>query len=474
MSTITSASPLALHLGTDDQSSAVVYPEASVVPQHIPLVFLNTKKGSTDRQLVTAAEAVLMYGASSFDASSKYYDHQTLFTNTMFAAGQASVVCQRIIPEDAGPKSNIAVYADVLETDVPNYVRNSDGSYKTDANTGAKVLSITTPTVPGYKIKYISEVTSNQLLTVDGKFVKDAEGRFITVDDSSTDYTPGKLTQKTGKMTDGVNTSVMYPIAELQAAFEGEDYNNYGFFIQPTDADTAQANILSDAKVYPYKLGFVNRADSKSSATSFKSLYGEESVMFTFDKSAVNPSTEKTFAVDDIFPAQWFNETDPSFPLKFNDYSKVHMYSESVTELTRKIIETEKAHISAVAVEMVPGEAPVATIDWFDFTTDDSDELYEEAGLINILGAKSSKGTPYFSLIVDEETVELNAKEKEVALSQNTPIFLGGGSDGTIDNASYETQVVKYMQEYLDPDAKVMEMATNPESIIYDSGFKKS
>lgn len=56
-------------------------------------------------------------------------------------------------------------------------------------------------------------------------------------------------------------------------------------------------------------------------------------------------------------------------------------------------------------------------------------------------------------------------------LSTNTPVFLSGGSDGTLSNEMFETLVRKEMAKYLDPDSDVQDTAINVESIIYDTGY---
>lgn len=445
MSNIVSASPQSIHLGTDDQSGSIVTPERDPIPQHLPKVFFFAEKGTTLPSVVSGAKMLLNYGAESFNKLSPYYNHATLFATTMVGEGN-TMMMQRVIPDDANPAANFTLYIDIISDDVPNYVRNSDGGLVMGED-GEYVVDSDEETIPGHRVKYIKEYT------IDG-------------------LTPGTKTSKTGNMTDADgNTSTMYPIMDFKAQWQGETYNNVGVCIESLLQATIPSKIITEGKVLPYKLRLVKRASKKATAVSYKSLYGEESVMFSLKEGAVNPLTEADFSLDGIFPEQWSNESDPKIPLKYSDYEDVHVYYNNIESILTRIVNIEREHVSAVAQEWNDGQY-ASTLSWFDFTTADQNLiLEEEINLLDLFACKSSSGVRYFTMIHDDSEVVSTSTMKESQISKTTPLFLEGGSNGTLTNEMFEILVTREMAKYLDPDSEVMDMAVNVESIIYDSGF---
>jgi len=442
---ILNASPQAILLGTDDKSAVIVTPERDPIPQHLPKFFLFAQKGQTVPSLVGGAKMLATYGATSFDKLSKYYNHATLFATSI--AGEANtLMVQRVVPDDANPESNFTLYVDILEDDVPNYLRNSDGSLVPDGSGGYEVDS-DKETIRGHRIKYIKA------------------------------YSPEGLTLGTSVSTEGTmedadgNKSTMIPVLDFKAKYQGEYYNNVGIAIESLLQSKIPGTIITKEKVLPYKLKLVTRPSKKESFVTQKSLYGEESVMFSLKQNAINPTTEAGFDLDAVFPEQWSNETDPAMPLKYSDYENVHVYYSNVEKILGTIMELEKEYVSSEIKTWHDG-MDASTLSWFDFTTDVKEDLQEdELHLIGLFNCKSSKLVRYFTMVHDDAEVESSDVMREIQVSSTTPIFLEGGSDGTLSNEMYETLVVREMQKYLDPDSEVMDMAVNVESIMYDSGF---
>lgn len=446
MSNIISASPQVVLLGTDDKSGRIVTPERDPIPQHLPKFFLFTEKGTTKPSLVGGAKMLQSYGVRSFDKLQPYFNHATLFATNIVSQANTLMV-QRVIPDDANPEANFTLYMDILADKVPNYLRNSDGAIATDAD-GNKLVDTVTPEIDGHKIKYIKEYNPSGL-------------------------TLGNSTSKTGKMTDADgNTSTMFPILDLKAKYQGEFYNNVGIAIESIPQASIPSTIISEAKILPYKIRLVERESKKATAVVQKSLYGENSVMFALKPNAINPTTEAGFDLNAVFPEQWSNETDPLMPLKYSDYENIHVYYDNVKSIADNLMALEKEHVTTVPALWNDGNES-DTLSWFDFTTDDKIILEEqEMFLIDIFSSKSSKNVKYFTLIHEDETEVPNTDtDREVQISAQTPLFLEGGSNGTMDNEMFETLVTREMAKYLDPDSEVMDMAINVESIIYDSGF---
>lgn len=160
MSLFANASPQFIPLGIKDNSGRVILPESIPIPQHVPMFYIYAKQGPDRREYVTGTNITTIYGSETFDLKHKWFTHQTRYLNLAIGNGNNCMV-QRIIPEDAGPKANAVVYADILKTNVPNYVRDSIGNLVVDPKTNNYKVDEKTPTIPGYKVKFIREYFDN-------------------------------------------------------------------------------------------------------------------------------------------------------------------------------------------------------------------------------------------------------------------------------------------------------------------------
>lgn len=527
MSLFKNASPEVILLGTDDQSTRVLKPEPDLVPQHLPISYIFAKKGPGTRAVLGGAKMPSMYGSETFDTNDKWHNHATRFLVNVAGTGNTCMV-HRLIPDDAGVRSNLALYIDVMPTQVPNYVRNSFGNYVVDANTGDYKVDAGTPTIAGYKIKFIKEFnpdTDNDLgmlITKAGtmsraaanddvkiSFTGDISGTF-TVGVTVTGDTSGATGVVESSTFDGTNTNVimntvvgtfetsetvavsgtsttetinaidtnltdvvqstMYPVLELKAKYHGEFYNNIGISINSLYNDNADENVMSGTKSMAYNLSLVERTDKNSSAQILRSLFGEPSVQFSLKDKAINPNTSARMDIEEIFAKNWFNETDPLKILKYNDYQGLHVYRNFFGPVLKMFMDTEKAHVSSVSTTWDDG-LEASSLSWYDFSTDDQTLLDEETYLINMFSCKSTKNVNYFTVIPSDDTATVGANQKEVSMGSDTSIFLDGGADGSLTNGEYEKLVVREMQHYADSDSEYMDLAINVESMLYDSGF---
>jgi len=455
MSLFVNASPQVINLGVHDLSTRVVTPEPIEIPQHLPKAYFYARKGTTIPTPNVGAPMLLMYGTETFDKDSKYYNHSTRFI-TGFAGAANTIMLQRVIPDDANPESNITIYLDVLATDVPNYLRNSDGSYVIDPATNDYAVDADNPTIPGYKYKIIEEV---QVGTEVGEaFIRNG-------------MTIGAARTKSGTMSDADgNRSIMYPIVDLKAKYKGEFYNNIGIAIGSMSDDEVQRDIIEATKSLPYKLALVEREDTDSKYVVKPSLYGEPNVQFTFKEGAINPLTKARFDLETVFLQNWYNETDPLLPLEYEDYEKLYVYTNYLDRVLTMLIEKEAPHITNDPEVWNDGN-DAATSSWFDFLTADADLTAEERYIFNFLTGKSTKGVNFFTFVRSDDTPNTTPEQQEITMSLTTPVFLKGGSDGSLTSDMFNTLVERELAKYLDTDSEVMDNAINVESVMYDSGF---
>lgn len=447
---ILNASPRNIPLGTLDDSTRVIKPGALEIPQHLLKSFIFAKKGTT-KPIVTAGGAMLLrYGPETFDINKQYYNHSTRFLVGAMGAG-SSVMVQRVIPTDAGIKSNIVIYLDIVEDQIPNYERTSTGDYVLDTN-GDPVVNSTTPKITGHRVNIVTQTMT------DPNYV------FGTATSKA-----GNLKGKTASGKD--TTSTLYPILEFVAAYQGEAYNNIGISIDKVLNADIDDRLLAANQALPYLLSIFERPSSNSTPVRMRTLFGGPNAEFTFREKAINPLTQARYDFDAVFDNNWFNENNPLMPLKYSDFGNRKFYKENY-ELVLGLVMAEEAKYVSNTPTVWSDNLSAATSTWFDFAdtgkalADDPTQFY----LLDIFNAESSKSIHYFSLIIDNNVTPAKG-ETITQFSYKTPIFMNGGSDGTLSNEMFETLVVAEMQKYLDINSDVMDLAINVESVMYDSGF---
>ena len=147
---IVNGAPFINLLGTQDKSTRALVREPIAVPTHLPKFYIFAKKGPTTPQLAVGGSRSLLYGEETFDLRSKWANHATVFANGVNAEGN-SCMYERVIPTDAGPEANLFLSLEVVEDEVDDYDRNTDGSIKTDATGNPVVLG----QITGYKARWV-------------------------------------------------------------------------------------------------------------------------------------------------------------------------------------------------------------------------------------------------------------------------------------------------------------------------------
>ena len=418
---IVNAAPMVSELGTQDLSTRQLPRVPEAIPQHLPKFFLFAQKGPVEPLLVSGAELVNAFGINTFDPRGKYFNHSTAFVNGVNSLGNAMMI-KRVIPADAGPKSSLIVWLDVLPTTVDVYTRNSDGSIKLDS-LGDPIVASTTP---GYKVKYI--VTNHPT-------VADAQNF-------------GQLTIVPGDQVDN-NTDIQsqrYPLFELELSSEGEDGNLAGirFWAPTTATESSMPNkMMSTYSAYPYYISVIRRPDALSSPVQVATLFGEQKMMVTLKPGTIDPMTGQQLFLGDTFVQAYQNLSDPLYPKVYGDFGRMKVYSNNIDTLQTMFHAAEVPFINQYS----------------DFTADPAQKY-----LYNILSGVTSSNTPYNSLIFVDAP-------NSTRFSDYTNVYASGGSDGTMTDDAFAQLVTQEMNAYLDPNDPVQEKAVNVESIFYDTGF---
>lgn len=448
MTVYTNASPEFIPMGAKDLSNRVI-PNATVaLPQHVPLFYVFASRGPTEKQLVDSSRFAAIYGKDTLNEESPYYNHVSPFLSAALS-NNASCVVKRVIPDDAGVRANCTIYIDVLKTKIINYLRNSDGSLVPNERTNDYQIDLDNPVIDGYRIKYIKEFQSAGY-----------EGPL------------GNLKSKAGTMVDADTglRSVMYPIIELRAKYQGADYNNIGFSIG-TLYNAEQDEVLkSHAKALVYSLSIYKREGKGSTPKFVSTLYDESSVNFVFrpDQKDVTGLTRVDF--ERVMKTRWTNEEDPLLPIVFPELDDVHFYQDYYENVCAMFTASEQPYVSIEEKVWNDGQK-AATLSWYDFTSDEKEEILSEVYLINPFSCTSSRNVKYITIQYDDGIVVNSQFQQEVNMSSNVPIFLEGGNDGTLSNDQFEARVIEDVSKYGNPNSDYQDLATNLENFIWDSGY---
>lgn len=422
-------------LGINDVSTRALTPEPDQIPTHLPKFYLFTQKGkANDPQLVSGATRELMYGSDTFDSKSLYFNHATDISNIVNSQGNAQII-ERVLPSDAGPKSNVTLWVDILPTAIVEYQRGTDNKFLLDPLTGLKIPVTPAATITGYKVKFLT--TSK---TVKG--VNDTDATLF-----------GQEVSGPGDQTDGTTQSTRYPLLQFWADSEGSYYNDFGlrFWSNTTDSTNGvNTSIIASRKVYPLTMSVVKRKDKNSTARPIDTLTSEQYFDFCLKQNVINPDTDAQFYLGDLYLRKYQTEATTNTPPIYADLSNFKIYQSYIDTVLAMLYTTEVTYVDANNYES-------------DFNV--SDTVAEGKYLYNLFNLVSSKNVPYW-------TVELNTSDvNAVRLTDGTNLLVNGGSDGTMSAANFNSLVVERISEYSDIYSPVMDVAKNVESCFYDSGF---
>lgn len=421
--TIINAAPMVIQRGTQDLSTRLVPREPEPIPQHLAKFYIYAKKGPTTPQLVSGAARTQMYGEDSFDLRKKWANHSTLFANLINAEGNAQMI-ERVVPDDAGPEANMLLSMDVLPTQLPLYLRNSDGSIQLDTN-GLPVVDGTT-TIDGHKVKWV----------------------LSTISDLAGMENFGQATISPGDQTnpDTGLQSQRYPILQFKASSRGAFGNDAGIRLWAPNVNSPSGisqKLMSVEKCYPFLISMIRRPDANSSPVVVDTTFGEPYLVTTFKPGVIDPTSDKQLYIGDMLLDSYQNVDDPKYPPLFGDFSSMAVYDDNIATLLSMFYATELPHI-----------------DSFSDFTGAADEQY----LFNFMNGQSSQGVPYHSF-------EMVTAANSTRMSEYSNIFAMSGSDGTLSDELHANLVLNKVTEYADTNSQLQDIAVHVESIMYDSGY---
>jgi len=430
------AAPMIQQLGTEDLSTRRLIREPDAVPQHLPKFFLYTQKGPETPNLVSGAEAVMMYGDKTFDPLSPYYNHATAFAKLCIDNAN-SIMVQRVKPAADSETATFVLWLDTLQCDIMQYERNDDGTYA--LNEEGNTVVIADSETYGYKIRWsVTEAVGDVTHSKDGTLT------------GARTVGPDGVALGTPVLSP---TSTKYPLMVFTVSSFGEHGNSAGFRMWAPENSTylnMPHDMMEKQKAYPYFLNVIKRPDAISSPKIVPTILGDQELMVTLKPGTVDPDTAAQLYMGDIFLDSYQNLSDPIYPKTYGDFGSITINEEHIQTVVDMLYVAEKAYY-----DNNPAEINMSDMDFDDATT---------SHLYNFVSGRSSTSVPYFTLSIE-------GGAGSIYLNRSSNIYALGGADGTMSDALFATLVDAKMDEYLDPMSIVQEDAINVESIIYDSGF---
>lgn len=427
MSVILNAAPMVVDLGTRDLSTRVVPLSPLSIPQHLPKLYIFAEKGPVGPTYVDfgAVSLTQLFGTDTFDVNKKYYTHQTVFLQGVASAGNNCVV-HRLIAPDAKDVANIALYLDVLPTQVPLYVKSSDGSVVLDDG-GRPVVQTdgggNPITISGHRVSWVVDRTVANV----------------------GEYQRGLLTTRNGLQAEGAVQSTQYPIFEFAAADPGEFGNKLAlrlFASLRSDIVPFQSNVLTEGKMYPYIFQMLRMVDTTTGKmNNVLNSFGAQTARFVAKDNGVDPASGAVIDLEKIVTDQYID-----LPVSIQSgLGTVFVYQNNLDHVSTMLYDGEK----------------IVTDLHRDSVINNSEQNIHA---LNIISFTSSNGSAY-------QSIKLVDIPGGIRLTRNTNLFLAGSSDGTINNALLDSLVAADLHHYNNRLHEYHDLVLHPESILYDSGF---
>lgn len=477
MAAINSSRPRTYLLGINDVSERQIPVEQIEIPSHLPYMPFFAEKGPANPQITQLGAAIKHYGSRSFDVTSEYATHQTPFINLAIGNGNP-VMLHRIIPPNA-KTAMLRLSVEVIETELPSYERNADGSihYTFDAY-GQRIPKTNGSPIKGYRLvfhttvePYIPQYTPT--LNVDGGASQAEPMTLATADGAALFGTATPVSAyRQGNVAPSVSstdvtslgstdkTSTLYPLFDLLVADPGGYGNRLGLRIQLPSTRSATPIDLASVYVnnsYLYRLGLVERSLADDTLIQLPTKLGELSLDVSFKPGARTDRTGIVLDIAERFINNYKEDTeDYNFPAPFD---KLHVYRESFETVSNLLLTSEAMYDS----ERVGfGSAAIANKPY----------------LLNLLGGTDEQGIPYFTIDTRHSAVFGG-----VSVSNDTTLFASLGNDGLPKNAdgtfdqlgiyALYDEAVRNIAETFDtnPSIRFKNYAKYPMTAIWDSGF---
>lgn len=416
MQILKNGTPQAILNGVDDQSVPPLVLEAVTTPIHLPLSFTFASEGPENQaHRASGDSAKALYGRDLFDLDSPYATFNTPFIKKFNENANAQMF-HRLVPDDATAAS-LRVYGELLETDVPVYQRNADGSLQYGVNKQPVQAGV----VPGVTLTLHT-----------GTFTEESGA-----------YKNGITFEGTQTGTSG-QKSMIYPLFDFPASSRGRRGNDRGIRLSCLNAKTTSPvdiDMVNTINSRTFSFQVIESQEPGMSPSIVRTLAGATSVTCAFKPDAKIRKTGMLLDAEQIIiPAYRNMNPDPGFPPILSAFEGMYIYRANLELILTKVKEV-LATPAAGGLEL-------------------SDKY-----MIDFLTGLDLNGNPYNGFIVD------NGVEGGVVFSDKHNHFMAGGIDGTITNENFDSLVKREMLTFGDGAVNYLDILRYPCSTLWDSGY---
>lgn len=415
---ITGSTPRIYYRGTKDVSFTRSTAGTATLPLHRPLIMFFGQQGPTTPMWIDPVKFTDVYGTETVNLNGVYATHSTPFLKEAIAAGN-QFLALKLESADIPDPATSALSVDWVKTKIPDYERNTDGTYKLDSD-GLKIP--TGSEIDGIKFRFIIEA--------------------IPTDVAGTSLYKNRVS-KAGTIGTESAPSTILPLMDIKARYSSSLGGNTAFRIWAPNVNSAQAadsDLQESIKSFLYRFQLLTRADKNSSPSIYETIYNEPSLSVGFGENLIDPNTEVSYDFVERIESR-YNDSDASTYL-MAPVDSPYLY---------------EANIKTLLTEIQTAEATFGTV------STDEDDLYQ----INLFGAQTVEGVPYHSVQI------VSVTDGGTALSETAIHYLQGGGDGTLGNAAFNTAAAKVLSELSTNTANynLANYAKYPFNAFWDSGF---
>lgn len=420
-SSITSSTPKIYYQGTNDQSVSTTTGTTTTLPLHRPLIMFFGEKGDTTPRWIDPAKFSDLYGSNTVDLNGAYATHSTPFLQEAISAGN-QFLAMKLEPADIPEAANIGLSVDWILTKVPEYTRNTDGTYTLDTS-GNKIP--TGSSIDGIKMKFIFAQIGD-----------DTDGVSLI----------GNRVESEGTLGDDTTKSTITPLIDFAARYKGALGPNTALRIwAPTINSTlaADEDLQTTLSNFLYRFQLLTRTDASSSPTMVTSYYGDTSLSVALGTNVIDPDTDIVYDFAERVEGQ-YNSTDADTWMS-SPIAEPSLYDANIAKLLTSIQGLEST---------------------YGTVSSDTADLYT----INLFGGQTVEAVPYHSVQI------LGASDGGDSLSETASHYLLGGGNGTMSNDTFNTAAALVLSNISSDNAEfnLSNMARYPFNAFWDSGFDQT
>lgn len=418
---MTTGHPDVVYNGIDDQSRGTLAPREVTMAQHTPVLHLFTQTGP-EFAFYPGENFSATYGPESLNRRSPYFNLQSLLAETLLGEGNGFWV-KRLKPDDAGAPARVILALDIVEDDIERTITRMDGfDYPEDTDGGVGSPSGSeTSMVPGYRARVVlledNATVVGQQRTLDGAFFSDRDG----------------------------TQSTIYPLLELPASFFGDMGNLSGLRLWAAttrDETPLDEKLIEEFGTRLYRIQFMRKNTPSASAVSVRTRLNEEFTEVCFTPGVYSESSDKEFYAPDVLISQYTDDGISSGqPPMFSPFSQIFVYQDNLELLQTMVYNAEMA-ANPIAGTTIKGPGHIDLFTGLDIDGDHHHALKLEGPLMG-----------------------------GITLGPENTVYASGGSDGTMDLATYEALVVREALNFGDFGDKYENVNVYGFSRIYDTGL---